>query len=423
MSAGKKLLGDSIVNFASFGLLGVAGLAVNYVVARQFGPAGLGTFNFAYSVYILLSQIAVGGCHLAILRYAAMYEPDSDDGKIRFRIALIEAVKISLVTAGLFGAALLVGYQFGMEKELAVSLLWTVPALLFFSISKCCINYFNGIERLKTVGFLNSGRALMMMGFTIIACQVGGSAEHAVATFLLTEVVLAAICLVGLGCAHIGKDTGNNRVEEIRHEVRGFGWRAMPGNIMADVNSRVDVLMLGLLTNKVQTGLYSLPGMLLDGLFHFTVVLRTIVNGKLGRAQSQGDVAALKKLFKIGVLMSFGVTLPMAAVIYFTFPLIIRYGGLDPSFIAGQEPFLILMVLFCLASGFLPFVMAPNQFGMPGRQTTFFAIVFGSNVIGNLVLIPLWGIKGAALATGISFLVYGGLVIGFFRKHVFNEKK
>jgi O-antigen/teichoic acid export membrane protein len=214
-----------------------------------------------------------------------------------------------------------------------------------------------------------------------------------------------------------------DRVSEIQQEVRSFGWRAMPGNIMADVNSRVDVLMLGLLTNRMQTGLYSLPGMLLDGLFHFTVVLRTIVNGKMGRAQSQGDVNTLRKLFKIGVLMSFGITVPMAVVVYFAFPLIIRYGGLDQSFIAGREPFLTLMILFCMASGFLPFVMAPNQFGMPVRQTSFFAIVFGSNVVGNLILIPLWGINGAALATGISFLVYGGLVVGFFNKFVFREKK
>ena len=406
----------------SFGLLGVAGLVVNFVVAERFGPGGLGEFNFAYSVYILLSQLAVGGCHLAILRYSAKFQPASIENKLHFRAGLDQAVKLSLWTAGLFGLSIIVGWLFGMRAGLVISLLWTVPALVFFSITKCCINHFNGIDRLKTVGMLNSARAVMMMGFTVIACHVGNSAFHAVATFFLTECVLAMVCLLGLGCAKIGRNEGELLTTEVLREIKVFGLRAMPGNVMADVNSRVDVLMLGILTNKIQIGLYSLPGMLLDGLFHFTVVLRTIVNGKLGRAKCEGDRQALKKIYRNGVILSYAATIPMAVGLYFAYPFIITYGGLDPSFIAGRDPFLILLVLFCIASGFLPFVMAPNQFGLPGTQTIFFATVFCVNVVGNLVLIPFWGIHGAAIATGISFLVYGALVFRFFTSQARIEK-
>ena len=77
--------------------------------------------------------------------------------------------------------------------------------------------------------------------------------------------------------------------------------------------------------------------------------------------------------------------------------------------------------MFCIASGFMPFVMAPNQFGMPATQTQFYGIVLGANLLGNLLLIPLWGIEGAAVATGLSFIINGCLVLRFlYYKHILN---
>jgi Na+-driven multidrug efflux pump len=46
-----------------------------------------------------------------------------------------------------------------------------------------------------------------------------------------------------------------------------------------------------------------------------------------------------------------------------------------------------------------------NQWGAPIKQTQFIAVVFVANLMLNLVFVPICGILGSALGTGISYLV------------------
>jgi len=56
-----------------------------------------------------------------------------------------------------------------------------------------------------------------------------------------------------------------------------------------------------------------------------------------------------------------------------------------------------------LSFGYLPLQMMLNQVGAPGYQTLFIALIFATNVVLNLVLIPMIGMLGAAIATSVSF--------------------
>ena len=237
--------------------------------------------------------------------------------------------------------------------------------------------------------------------------------------FFLSEMIVGAVCLGALDRGSLRGESRQEIPESIKADIRQHGFRVMPGNVMADINSRVDVLMLGVMVTQAQTGIYSLPAMLVDGLFNFTVVLRTIINGKLGRMRAQNDKAGLKKLVKVGVLISFSITLVMALALFLVYPMIIEYGSLSPDFLKGKTALLILLGLFASVSGILPFAMAPNQFGNPGTQTRFYGVVFLSNLFGNLIFIPIWGIEGAALASGLSFVVYGILISRYIQKEVF----
>jgi stage V sporulation protein B len=423
LNRNRRLLGDSAVNFISFGLLGLAGLAINYVVARRYGPEGLGQFNFAYSVYILLSQIAVGGSHLAILRFSADSSKGSEIRRFYFRAGLENALRMSGWVSGLFGLLTLTIGSLYLPQGSLVGFLWIAPGVFCFSITKCYINYFNGVECLRVVGLLNSARSIILFLGVLVVSEWTEGAGHTLVAFFVTELIIAAVCIFGLDQGKIAGLRGAKIPGKIRLEVRSHCLRVLPGNIMADVNSRVDVIMLGILVTEVQTGIYSLPAMLVDGMVNFTIVLRTIINGKLGRLKAKNDFLGLKNLFQMGILFSYVLSILMAAVLYFLYPVIVQFGNLSSDFLGGRLALLILLLQFGLASGFLPFAMAPNQFGQPGIQTMFYAVVFGTNLVGNCICIPIWGIEGAAAASGLSFIVYGILIFRFYYCNVFSNAK
>jgi len=58
-----------------------------------------------------------------------------------------------------------------------------------------------------------------------------------------------------------------------------------------------------------------------------------------------------------------------------------------------------------LGVGYLPFQMLLNQVGSPGYQTLFFASIFVTNVALNMLMIPIIGMLGAAIATSVSVSV------------------
>jgi len=57
------------------------------------------------------------------------------------------------------------------------------------------------------------------------------------------------------------------------------------------------------------------------------------------------------------------------------------------------------------ASPWLPFDMILVQGGLPGSHTLLRLFGVLSNILLNLILIPLWGLAGGALATGTSFVL------------------
>jgi O-antigen/teichoic acid export membrane protein len=60
------------------------------------------------------------------------------------------------------------------------------------------------------------------------------------------------------------------------------------------------------------------------------------------------------------------------------------------------------MLGIVLASGYIPFGQTLLMGGRPGWHTGLMAATVASNVIGNSILIPIYGLNGAAAATAIA---------------------
>src|SRR5689334_6055994 len=88
---------DLLWNAVSFGMSAIIGLLINIIIVKFYDTSALGVFNQVFAIYILLSQVAVGGVHLSIQKFIPEHA-----GNIRqCNIILTPALLLSFLTSAL----------------------------------------------------------------------------------------------------------------------------------------------------------------------------------------------------------------------------------------------------------------------------------------------------------------------------------
>lgn len=396
-----KLSSDLIWNMASYAIVGGGGLLLNIVIARQYGANYLGVFNQVYAIYILLSQLAVSGVHLSILKVTAQFSKE----QIIIRDSFSAALFLTIITAGSITLLAYVCREFFAyalsSPEVTKGLVLALPGLFLFSLNKSFLALFNGLRQMKAYAVFQGLRFLLMLIFLVILVTLHIDGSYTPIIFSLTEAVLL-IMQLPFTLRWIRPDFSNNGLKWMKTHW-SFGLKAMVGNLLLDANSRADVLLLGLFASDNIVGVYSFAAMLAEGFAQLPVVLRTNINPILTQTYYDNGVLALQATMQRVKKMSYVFLIPVGLMAILSFPLLNLF-GFDPEFNQSWLVFSILMAGILLSAGYLPFQMIFNQIGQPGYQTLFLVMLFLTNVILNLLLIPFFGMYGSALATALALI-------------------
>ena len=186
----RKLSTDIGWNTVSFAVMATVGILLNIVIARYYGAAVLGVFNQVYAIYILLSQFAVGGVHLSILRSISQLPSSSSETSDVFLAGLFSAVATAgLVTIVVFFLRGLFGIILDSDA-VSLGILLVLPGLLFFALNKVCLAFINGRRQMKAFAVFQASRFLLLLMFLLLltVLSVGGNKLSAI--FSLAEIVL-----------------------------------------------------------------------------------------------------------------------------------------------------------------------------------------------------------------------------------------
>ena len=147
-------------------------------------------------------------------------------------------------------------------------------------------------------------------------------------------------------------------------------------------------------------------------MYQLLAVLKKNINPVLARHAFEGkldEARSLVKKVRRGVYPAFIV---VSVTIWLVFPLALDLLDIDPKFLESAPALGVLLFGMSVVCGLLPFDAVLLQSGMPGRQTTLIAVILTSNALLNVILIPFYGILGAAIATSTSYVV-GGLYLAY----------
>jgi O-antigen/teichoic acid export membrane protein len=402
-------------NLVSFGILAVAGVLMNVLVVRTRGESGLGVFNQVFAFYIMLSQVAVLGIHFSALMHVSQSQGD------RARCADIATAAVLLVT--LLGVAV-AAVTFALRDVVAdvwgspgvgVGLGLIAPGLVGFALNKVLLNVLNGLRYMRAYAVFQALRILLIVGAIVGLIAAGQPAEMLAAALTLGELSLL-VCLGVYMQGWVLPLSLSRRLGAWFRAHARYGLRGFLSGALAEINTRVDVLMLGVLCTDAVVGVYSFAAMLAEGFSQIAMVIRRVVDPILGARFAAGEsdqipgyAAKIRRLAYplMGVVTLLAVGLYPAAL-----ALVAPGDGLAASWLV----FAILMGGVFINAGYRPFLGVLLQGGRPGTHTILISVLVLSNVVLNALLIPALQIYGAAVATGCVFALEAVLIVVFARR-------
>lgn len=421
----RSLTRDTIWNLAGLGAVAAGGVTMQVLVGRHYGPDGLGVFNQVLAVFLFASQIAVFGVHLSALQKVSVAAADYDrpDGRARCRATLTTAMLATMVAAlptTLIGylAAPLIGRIFN-SPDVVTGWLAILPALPLMACNKVLLNTVNALHCMRAYAILSTSRYVLIVAFIAAAIAAGAPAALMPLSLSGAEAVLLLLC-AGYLMPRLPPLLGHDWPVAVRGHLR-FGGLGLIGGAVSELNTKTDIVVLGAFASDKIVGIYSIASLIFEGLALVPQVLRNIANPLIARFLAAGDWRAFSgALRQIRVAATLLTALGAAAVCLLYGPFV-ELALANPGFLEALPALLILMAGLVISAPWAPLDMLFSQASRPFAQSLFKGGVFAVNLVLNIVLVPFYGLIGAAIATACAQIA-GVLLIKVMARRLLSLK-
>lgn len=409
-------------------LLGVVGLGLTLGIGGWWGTDALGVFNQVTTAYFVLAVVGAGSINYSVLRAIAERPDDSD----RVAAIVVGALIPTVVAAAVITPALVVG-RFAIADVLdsdpvAHGILWVAPGLFCFIVNKVLLGVVNGLGRMRAYAVYTSLRYVLIGVGLVVARVRGVPAEQLPAIWSLTEGVLLLVLTVEL-VRTVALRRASGWGEWVREHLV-YGTRGAGATLLFEINSRLDVWLLGATMSDASVGIYSMAASIAEGVSQLAVAVQVNLNPRiaaslaaapvslepsraaLGPRDGRDEVEALVRTTRRWFVPGMVAVCALAAG---GFPLVIPWITQEADFLAGALPFALLVGGLALIAPWQPFNQVLLMGGKPGWHTIYVALVVAANIAGNLFLIPRIGLAGAAAATAASLVLSAVLLVRMAR--------
>lgn len=401
------LASGSVVNGLVSGAGFVLWLASSALLARISGTQEYGVFVIAFTWLTILALVAGLGVDQTLLRLVAAYRVREAFGALAGllawgqRLVWLSGTGAALVTAL---AVWLAGDRLdpGLQRTLwlvCLALPLAGQINLRLQALRSLRRYALGLIPEKLFKPLIFMGAIWMLHHSGIA--VGGAQAM---TALLIATLLSLLLLshwlrIGLPPETFTAVPERNHREWLR--------LSLPLLVVSGMNmllSNTDIVMLGIFAGAREAGIYSAASRIANVIAFGLVMVNSIAAPLFSELHAANKLGGLQRLISFAAAgTTLLVLLAGAAISLFGRELLQLFG---PEFAAGYHALLVLCVgqlvnAWCGSVGYL--------LSMTGHQNTAARILTLSaviNIVGNAMLIPRYGIVGAAITTAATTMIW-----------------
>lgn len=178
-------------------------------------------------------------------------------------------------------------------------------------------------------------------------------------------------------------------------------------NLMGVLMGKIDIIMLGILSTKENVGIYQIVVQVTSSVSLILIAFSTVFAPKISEFYHENNFDEIRKLYikATRILSSIGVLITLILILFSNFFL----GFFGDAAIKGNMALIYLSLgqLINISVGSVWTMMAMT--GRPRLQLYANILAFTANITLNFILIPNYGIEGAAIASMVTHFITNSL--------------
>lgn len=370
------------------------GLISSIVIARVFGPEGKGIFayiGFITSLVMLIGNLGIANANIYFFKKDVSFLRTISGNSLFLSLGL----GVFLVLLGIVGIVAVPNAIVGdIPTFYAFVILPLIPFLLILIFFQ---NIFLALGRIFTYNFVP---------FVITAVQVIGI----VGLILLYRASLSWIVVYWVAAYILGilyfplallksGGLGFSFDKSIFSKMLRYGIKGYVASLFAFLILKADLYLINTMLGVKELGLYSIASSIGDYIFMISVAVGTILFPKVAELGIDAKIFTVRAMHFVFL----AVTGSSLLLFFFAEPLVV--------FMFGRQFSGSLPAIFWLIPGIIFFslsILLMNHFAGRGNPPIVIwspAVAFIINIVLNIVLIPLYGIIGAAAASSAAYTI------------------
>ncbi len=396
------------------------GFATNILLARILGATEYGVYSYVIAWLGLLTVFSMFGFGRLLVREIASYLTRKEWGLINGILRYIgtRSFLIAICVAIITGVVTWI-FKSNLNPQMFPAFWIALVILPFLTLSNLIDQALQGFKRV-ILGRMPQIliRAPLFIVLIVLVYWLNPQNFDAVAAVNLSLVAVIAAFLVAVWL--LSKNIPNQvKRDTPAYQQKTWLRSALPLLMVAglfEINSRAPVIMLGTLAEPKDAGIFAVAT-LITGLISFILLSANAALGPVvSSLYTSDEMKRLQKIITRSARVTFVIALAVAFVLIATRQWILLLFGQE--FQQSGTVLIILTIgqLVSVAAGSVGLLLV-----MTGHErNTLVAIAISSvaTVILNAILIPRWGIEGAAVATTTSMILWNIILITQVRRRL-----
>lgn len=391
-----------------FGVITLFGFTV--FLTKTYPPKIVGQYDFVRSFLLVVGSICLLGCDQSILYFKGrLNSSNSLEG--------IKKVYVKMVVMLLLMSILVLFIFWNIDEEFVNNyfsdarvydvLLKAIMILFFYGLTTLNTEVFRALDHFYVAELFRNTIKYIPLIVGAILLYSFGLETYLVAVFLIGFVLLSIITTI-LVFYYFSKAKIENEITNFTYkEIFTKSYPIAISGMALFLLMSFDILFLKKYRDDATVAFYSVAVKLMTILSMVIITVNITVSSKISEYFFSQSKADLIKTVRHGSRLIFFLTFP-AMLIIFSFPEYIL-GFFGKGYTTAKDALLILIIGQGICSAF---GTAPVYLNMTGRQHVFQIILVIAvliNFILNRLLIPEYGMTGAATAFVVSSIFWNSI--------------
>jgi len=399
--------GSAIIFF--FKIIGAGSVfLINIIISNIYGVKYLGIYNLLFAMLQISSIFSRAGLDIYIVKIIPSLGNDSPMigaflNKVFIRVLILSAILSFVLFLSQEFINEILFKTVDATRYIQFTALLIIPYTLFTIIPEIL----RGFQEIKVYSLLrNSSQSLLILLFLGLIL-ISGYEDPIYALYLgvFSSTLLAIIILIPFLRKRSVK-LKNNSVIYLKPILKDSYPMFLTSSILF-LMGNVDSFMISYFDNEYQVGLYNACVKLSFVITFILAAINGFISPKISKFFHEKDFKKLKEIYYQSLKIIWVVVIPVVTLLY-----------IFPSFflgLFGEEFKQARVALIILNTSYLAnalFGPVGHILNMTNNHRAFMFIVSSAliiNIIGNVIMIPLYGINGAAISTLISMTMWNVL--------------